>query len=118
MTDDREKKSNYLKNAMSEFAKANPGGVYAQAAFELGHLYLYQKDYKLADEHFSLLQKKDPHYAEAAFYAALSRWHLGNVQGALDALLPLTSDLPLTSVYNNAGALAAQAARAEQDAAK
>ena len=118
MTDDREKKNNYLKNAMSEYAKANGGAVYAQAAFELGHLHLHQKDYKLADEHFSMLQKKDPHYAEAAFFASLSRWHLGNVQGALDALLPLTSDFQLTSVYNNAGALAAQAARAEQDAAK
>ncbi len=118
MTDDREKKTNYLKNAMSEYAKANTGSVYAQAAFELGHLYLYQKNYKLADEYFSMLPERDPHYAEATFYSALSRWQLGNTQGALDALLPLTSTAPLTSVYNNAGAIAAQAARAEKDAVK
>jgi predicted Zn-dependent protease len=118
MTDDREKRTNYLKNAMNEFAKANPGGIYLQAAFELGHLHLYHKDYAKADEHFSMLQKKDPHYAEAAFYAGLSRWKLGNFHGALDALLPLTSDMPLTSVYNNAGAIATQAASVEKDGNK
>lgn len=119
LTDNKDpKKENYLKNALSEFAKTNTGAVFAEAAFELGHFYLYNRNYKQADERFSLLQKKDPHYAEAAFFAALSRWHLGNLQGALDALLPLTSDMPLTSVYNNAGAIAAQAAQAEKDAAK
>lgn len=118
MTDEGEKKSAYLQNAMREYAKANPGAVYAQAAFELGHLYLSQKDYKNATEHFSMLQKRDSHYAEAAFYAALSYWHMGQTQSALDALIPLTSDMPLTSVYNNAGAIAVQAARAEKDATK
>ncbi|MGB8508954.1 MAG: tetratricopeptide repeat protein, partial [Pyrinomonadaceae bacterium] len=118
MTDDPEKRSAYLQNAMREYARAVPGGLYAQAAFELGHLYFSQKDYKRAAENFSLLQKKDPHYAEAAFYTALSYWRTGNTQSALDALLPLTTDMPLTSIFNNAGALATQAARSEKDASK
>ncbi|HYE16118.1 MAG TPA: tetratricopeptide repeat protein [Pyrinomonadaceae bacterium] len=118
MTDDREKKSAYLTNAMLEYAKANPGSVYKQAAFELGHLAYSQGDYKKAAEHFSALQKRDPHYAEAAFYAALSYWRLGETQTALDTLLPLTSDMPLTSIYNNAGALATQIARSEKNASK
>ncbi|MCA1591450.1 MAG: tetratricopeptide repeat protein [Acidobacteria bacterium] len=118
MTEDPEKKSAYLRNAMREYARAIPGGVYAQAAFELGHLYYSQRDYKHAAENFSLLQKKDPHYAEAAFYTALSYSRTGDTQSALDALLPLTMDMPLTSIFNNAGALATQAARGEKNAAK
>lgn len=118
LTDDAEKKSAYLTNAMKEYERANPGAVYKQAAFELAHLAFAQKDYKRAAEYFSMLQKGDPHYSEAAFYAALSYWQGGETQSALDALLPLTSSTPLTSIYNNAGAIASQAARNERDAAK
>lgn len=118
LTEDREKKEAYLKNAMREFERANPGSVYKQAAFELGHLYFAQRDYKGAAEHFSMLQARDPHYAEAAFYASLSYYHTRELQSALDALLPLTQSTPLTSIFNNAGALAAQLAHAEKNAAK
>ncbi|MDQ3806104.1 MAG: tetratricopeptide repeat protein, partial [Acidobacteriota bacterium] len=111
-------KPGYLQNAMHEFAKSNPGSVYKQAAFELGHLYFERRDYKRAAEHFSMLQERDPHYAEAAFYASLSYWHAGELQTALDALLPVTQSTPLASIFNNAGALATQAARAEKNAAK
>ena len=118
MTDasDKEKKSAYLQNAMREYARANAGAVYPQAAFELGHLYFDQGDWKRAAEHFSMLQKKDPHYPEAAFYSALSYWREGDMVRALGALMPLSSDMPLTSVYNNVGAISTQAARAEKDA--
>jgi tetratricopeptide (TPR) repeat protein len=118
MTDDREKKTAYLTNAMREFERANPGSIYKQAAFELGQLSYRQNDYKKAAEYFSLLQRRDPHYAEAAFYAALAYWRVGETQSALDALLPLTTDMPLTSIYNNAGALSTQAALKEKNAAK
>ncbi len=118
LTDDPEKKSAYLTNAMKDYERANPGSIFKQAAFELGHLFYAQRDFKRAAEHFSMLQKRDPHYAEAAFYAALGYWYGGEAQSALDALMPLTTDMPLTSVYNNAGAIAAQAARNEKDAAK
>jgi tetratricopeptide (TPR) repeat protein len=115
---EQEKKSAYLLNAMREYERANPGSVYKQAAFELGHLHYAQNDFKKAAEYFSQLQRRDPHFAESAFYAALSYWRAGEVQSALDALLPLTTEVPLTSVYNNAGALAAQIARTEKDAAR
>lgn len=118
MTDasDKEKKSAYLQNAIREYGRANAGAVYPQATFELGRLYYDQGDWKRAAEHFSMLQKKDPHYAEAAFYAALSYWRDSDMVRALGALMPLSSDMPLTSIYNNVGAISTQAARAERDA--
>ena len=120
MTGSRETKLAYLTNAMREYEKANPGSVYKEAAFELGHLYYSQSppDYKKAAQYFSMLQLRDPHYAEAAFYAALAYWRAGELQSALDAVLPLTKSMPLTSIYNNAGALATQAALKEKDRAK
>jgi Flp pilus assembly protein TadD len=40
------------------------------------------------------------------------------LQSALDAILPLTKTMPLTSIYNNAGALSTQAALKEKDQTK
>ncbi|HYE65490.1 MAG TPA: tetratricopeptide repeat protein [Pyrinomonadaceae bacterium] len=115
-TVDKETRANYLKNALHFYAEANAGATYPQAAFELGHLYLTQSDWKNAAEYFSKLQKKDPHYAEAAFYASLAYWRQGDLGRALAAVVPLTTELPLTGVYNNAGALSVQAARTEKKA--
>jgi tetratricopeptide (TPR) repeat protein len=68
-------------------------------------------NWKDATEYFSKLQKKEPHYAEAAFYASLGYMKLGDYGRALATVVPLSSDLPLIAVYNNAGAVAIQAAR-------
>ncbi len=114
MTEDREKRSNYLQNALKEYERVNAGGVYPAAAFELGNLYFHQEDWKKAAEFYTKLQKKDPHYAEASFYAALAYWRMHDLPNALGLLAPLTADVPLTGIYNNAGALSAQAARAEK----
>jgi tetratricopeptide (TPR) repeat protein/TolB-like protein len=114
MTDDKEKRSAYLQNAMREYAKVNAGAVYPQAAFELGQLYYEQEDWKKAVEFYTKLQKKDPHFAEASFYAAIAYYRLHDLPNALAMLEPLTADVPLTGIYNNAGALSAQAARAEK----
>ncbi len=108
----------YLQNAMREYERANPGSVYKQAAFELGQLFYAQGDGKKAAEHFSLLQPADTHYAEAAFYAALAYERAGELQSALDVLLPLSTRAPLTSIYNNAGAISTKAAIGEKNAAK
>lgn len=118
LTDDGEKKSNYLRNAMTEFERANAGSVYVQAAFELGQLFYGQGDFQKAAEHFSMLQPRDPHYAEAAFYAGISFARLGDTQRALGALIPLTKEARLTSIYNSTGAISAQAARAEKSPAE
>jgi tetratricopeptide (TPR) repeat protein len=114
MTDDEEKRTAYLTNAMREYAKANPGQIYQQAAFELGHLYLRRKEWKNAAEFFARIDEKDRHYAEAAFYAGYCYWRTGNLERALGALVPLTARAPLTAIYNNAGAVSLQAAREEK----
>lgn len=118
MTKNPETRLAYLTNAMREYEKANPGSAYKEAAFELGHLFYAQNDYKKAAESFSILQQRDPHYAEAAFYASLAYERTGEHQSALDTILPLTASMPLTSIYNNAGAFSIQAVLKEKNAAK
>ncbi len=104
-------RANYLKNALRFYAESLGGAVYPQAAFELGRGYMDLGKWKEATEYFSRLQKKEPHYAEAAFYASLGYTKLGDYGRALATVVPLSSDLPLIAVYNNAGAVAVQAAR-------
>jgi tetratricopeptide (TPR) repeat protein/TolB-like protein len=118
MTDDAEKRSAYLQNAGREYAKVHLGEIYTEAEFELGNLAYQHEDWKKAAEHFSKLKKGDAHYNEAAFYAGLSQSRLGDVKGALATLVQLAADLPLTGVYNNAGALSLQAALAEKSDAE
>jgi tetratricopeptide (TPR) repeat protein len=109
-----EKRANYLKNALRLYSDANSGGVYAQAAYQLGRFYLLEGKWKDASECFIKLQKKDPHYTEAAFYAGLAYAKSGDFGHALASLVPLASDMPLIGVYNNAGAVAILAAREEK----
>ena len=106
-----EVRARYLKNALHYYAEATSGAVYPQAAFELGRGYMSLGNWKDATEYFSKVQKKEPHYAEAAFYASLGYTKLGDYGRALATVVPLSSDLPLIGVYNNAGAVAVQAAR-------
>ena len=108
------KRANYLKNALKFYSDANGGAVYPQAAFELGRFYMIEGKWKDATEYFTKLQKKDPHYTEAAFYAGLGYAKLGDHGHALAALVPLSSDMPLVGIYNNAGAVAVQASREEK----
>lgn len=137
-TNEKDKRENYLKNALRFYSDANAGAVYPQAAFELGHLYFSQNDWKNAAEYFSRIQKfrendwkptedsnkaqkkKEPLYTEAAFYAGLAYWRQGDFSRALAALVPLTSEsereVRLASIYNNAGAISLQAAREEKKA--
>src|SRR3989442_78543 len=85
--------------------------AYVQAAFELGRFYMREAKWKEASDSFIKLQKKEPHYAEASFYAGLAYAKMGDFGHALASLVPLASDMPLIGVYNNAGAVAVQAAR-------
>ena len=113
-----EVRANYLKNALRFYADSLGGAVYPQAAFELGRGYMELGNWKDATEYFSKLQKKEPHYAEAAFYASLGYTKLGDYGRALATVVPLSSDLPLIAVYNNAGAVAVQAARENKNDAE
>jgi len=111
-------RANYLKNALRYYAESLGGAVYPQAAFELGRGYMNLGNWKEATEYFSRLQKKEPHFAEAAFYASLGYTKLGDYGRALATVVPLSSDLPLIAVYNNAGAVAVQAARENKNDAE
>ena len=113
-----EVRARYLKNALHYYAEATSGAVYPQAAFELGRGYMSLGNWKDATEYFSKIQKKEPHYAEAAFYASLGYTKLGDYGRALATVVPLSSDLPLIGVYNNAGAVAVQAARENKNVAE
>ena len=114
-TNDSTRRSAYLQNAMREFERENAGAVYTQAAFELGGVYFRDGDFARAAEAFSKVPKRDRNYAEAAFYAALSYWRRNDLSNALGTLTTLAADAPLTSVYNNTGAISVQAARAEKN---
>lgn len=112
------KRAIYLKNALHFYAEANAGAIYPQAAFELGRYHMIEGKWKDATEQFTRLQKKDPHYAEAAFYAGLGYAKLGEYGRSLASLVPLSSDMPLIGIYNNAGAVAVQASREEKKEAE
>jgi tetratricopeptide (TPR) repeat protein len=114
LNDRDEKRVNYLKNALRLYADENGGAVDSQAAFELGRYYMLDGKWKEASEYFIKLQKKEPHYTEAAFYAGLAYAKLGDFGHALASYVPLASEMKLIGVYNNAGAVAVQAARDEK----
>lgn len=106
----------YLKNALKLFEKENGGAVYSQAAFALGEFYLSQGQLKEAAEYLTMVQKKEPHYGEAQFYAGLAYWKLGEDKKAMEILVPLADEkvMPLVAVYNNAGAVSIASAKAEK----
>ncbi len=117
LTEDRDPtRAIYFRNAMRLYAKEKGGAVYPEAAFQLGRFYLSQNQWKEAAEYFTMLQKREPHYGEAEFYAGLSYWKLGDLARALAALVPLADEkvMPLVGVYNNAGAVSVEASRIEK----
>ena len=107
----------YFKNALKLYGDVNGGAVYSQAAFELGRFYFDQSQWKEAIEYFTMVQKKEPHYNEAQFYAGLAYWKTADIAHALTTLVPLADEkvMPLVAVYNNAGALSIEAARNEKN---
>ncbi|MDM7922677.1 MAG: tetratricopeptide repeat protein, partial [Pyrinomonadaceae bacterium] len=125
-------RENYFKNAMRLFAESNSEGTFAEAALELGHLYLNQRRQNEAIEAFERVmnanqqcrdrakaenrvsQCKDESFAEASFYIGVVRWQQKNYEQALSVLRPLADDLKITSVYNMLGAIAVEASRAEK----
>ncbi|MFN2578644.1 MAG: tetratricopeptide repeat protein [Pyrinomonadaceae bacterium] len=117
MTNEREPtRAIYFKNALKLYGKNNGGAVYPEAAFELGRFHFNQSQWKEAIEYFMMLQKKEPHYNEAQFYAGLAYWKTEDIQHALATLVPLADEkvMPLVGVYNNAGAVSIEAARNEK----
>ena len=101
---------------MKLYEKDNGGAVYSEAAFELGRFYFNQSQWKEAIEYFAMLQKKEPHYNEAQFYAGVAYWKTGDIPHALERLVPIADEkvMPLVAVYNNAAAVSVEAARNEK----
>jgi tetratricopeptide (TPR) repeat protein len=132
LTSAPEARENYFKNALRLYGEVSPDSTYADAALELGHLYLGQRKFNEAIEYFSQAAGaneqckskakaenkvaicNDESYAEASFYIGLIHWQQGNYEPALAVLRPLAEDLKLTSVYNTLGAIAVQASRSEK----
>lgn len=113
---DFQTRENYLKNAMRIYAEdeKTKGGIYADAALELGHFYLTQRKFPEAIDYFSRIPQETGQYAEAAFYTSLIHWQQGNYEQALAVLGPLADDLKLTSVYNTLGSISVQASRIDK----
>ncbi|CAN5446031.1 MAG: tetratricopeptide repeat protein [Acidobacteriota bacterium] len=127
-----EARENYFKNAMRLYTEATPDGTFADAALELGHLYLNQRKFAESIDSFErvinanqqckakakgenkIAQCNDESFAESSFYIGLIQWQKDNYEQALAVLRPLAEDLKLTSVYNVLGAIAVQASRAEK----
>ena len=107
-------RANFFINAMREFAEKRENGIYADAALELGHLFLNEKKYSDAIDFFSKIPPESNQYAEAAFYTGLIHWQQKNYEQALAVLRPLADDLKLTNVYNTLGAIAVQASLEEK----
>ena len=101
------KTTDYALDANSMlYTEATPDGTFADAALELGHLYLNQR--KLADsvDYFERVVSayqacrnaartenkvshcNDESYAESSFYIGLIRWQQGNYEQALAVLRP------------------------------
>ena len=134
LTSDNEARENYFKNAVRLYAEEDKtkGQTYADAALELGHFYLNQRQNQNAVDYFSrasneirrcqdeaksnkkISQCNEQIDAEAAFYTGLIQWQQNNYEQALAVLRPLAEVLKLTSVYNTIGAIAVQSSRVEK----
>lgn len=132
LTPEPQARENYFKNALRLYGESAPGGTFADAALELGHLYLGQRKLNDSVDHFERVVSayescrnaartenkvsrcNDESYAEASFYIGLIRWEQNNYEQALAVLRPLADDLKLTSVYNSLGSIAVQASRSEK----
>jgi tetratricopeptide (TPR) repeat protein len=126
-----EVKENYYKNALRLYGEVNSEDTFADAALELGHLYLGQRRLPEAIDSFErvittnqncrerargenrVTRCNDESFAEASFYIGVIRWQQRSYEQALAVLRPLADDLKITSVYNMLGAIAVEAARAE-----
>lgn len=108
-------KPNFFKNALRIYADANAGATYPQAAYELGQYYFKQQNWKDAADYFGRVQKKEPRYVQSAFYASYSSFRQGDLANALAKIIPLASDIPLTGIYNNAGAISLASLKGEAD---
>lgn len=125
-------RENFFKNAMRLYSDATSGGVYSEAALEIGHISLGRRKNgdaisafeQVISSHLKCVEKakaetrpancSEEMYAEASFYIGLLQWQQGNYESALATLRPLADDLKLTAILNAIGAIAVQASKTER----
>ena len=109
-------RENYFKNALRLYAeKDDPNDkIYADAAIELGYLYLNQNQLQDAIKYFSIVPQDSIRYPEAALQIGLIYWRQRSYEQALASLRPVAEKLQAVRVYNLLGAIAVQASIAER----
>jgi tetratricopeptide (TPR) repeat protein len=77
---------------------------FVSPAFELGKLYLHEKDYRQAIQWLGHVGAGDPRYADARFRMGLSAYAMGDYNGATGYFRDVLKQFPMNEVYNNLGA--------------
>ncbi|HWB83636.1 MAG TPA: tetratricopeptide repeat protein [Bryobacteraceae bacterium] len=86
----------------TQAARLDPN--YSQPCFQLGEIYWEKKDYKIAANWFDRVKRSDSRYFEAQFFLGLSRYHMGDFDGAVQSFQTVVAEVPLNEVYNDLGA--------------
>jgi tetratricopeptide (TPR) repeat protein len=103
MSTSREQKQKWLLQA----AALNPG--FAGPAYELGRLYLDEKQYGQAITWLRKVPPADPRYARSRFRMGLAAYAAGDYGTAADVFRELVRTYQLNEVYNNLGVAEAAA---------
>ncbi|MCS6873528.1 MAG: tetratricopeptide repeat protein [Acidobacteriota bacterium] len=116
LSNQTELRENYLKNALRIYAeREDPSDkIYADAAIELGYLYMAQSRLQEAIRYFSLIPQDSSRYPESSFHIGLIYWQQKNYEQALAALRSAAEKLQMIKVHNFLGAVAIQASLAEK----
>jgi tetratricopeptide (TPR) repeat protein len=80
----------------------DPG--YASAQFELGKLYLYRKDFKLAQDWLGKVPATSSDYSAARFRMGLASYAAADYSAAAAYFREVSTKVPLSEVFNNLGA--------------
>ncbi|HEY3930068.1 MAG TPA: tetratricopeptide repeat protein [Candidatus Koribacter sp.] len=91
---------------LKESIRLNPN--YTRAMLQLGKAYFENRDYDQAENWFSRIPKTDPLANEANFELGLAAFYKADYDRAHDAFTFLLTRLPMPSIYNNLGVIAAR----------
>jgi tetratricopeptide (TPR) repeat protein len=81
---------------------------FTSPAFELGKLFLEQKDYRQALQWLGRVAASDSRYADARFKMGLSAYRLGDYSVSAGYFRDVLKQFPMNEVYNNLGAAESQ----------
>lgn len=81
---------------------------FTSPAFELGKLFLAQKDYRQALQWLGRVPETDSRYADARFKMGLSAYDLDDYNASAGYFRDVLKQFPMNEVYNNLGAAESQ----------